>query len=125
MKILIVEDEDTLSGVIKEEFKDAGYVIKVAKDGEEAINLAKVFLPQLILLDLVLPKKGGLDVLSEIKSDSNLKDIPVIVLSNLAEDESIKKALSLGAEDYFVKAQHSIYEVLEKVHKYMAKAKKV
>lgn len=121
MKILIIEDEDMLSNVIKEEFSDAGYVIEVAKDGEEALGLAKNFLPQLILLDLVLPKKGGLDVLSEIKSDPELKKVPVIILSNMAEDESIKKALAMGAEDYFIKAQNSISEILEKVRKYIKK----
>ena len=121
MKILIVEDEETLSKVMKEEFKDAGHDIKVATNGEDALSMARDFSPNVILLDLVLPKKGGLEVLSDLKSDKDLKDISVIVLSNLAEDESIKQALSLGAKDYFVKAQYSIYEILEKVQKNMAK----
>ena len=121
MKILIVEDEQTLANVIKEEFKDMGYEIKIAKDGEEALTMAKSFHPNIMLLDLVLPKKGGLDVLAELKADADLKTIPVIVLSNLAEDENIKKALTLGAEDYFVKTQHSIYEVIEKIQKYITK----
>jgi two-component system alkaline phosphatase synthesis response regulator PhoP len=122
MKILIVEDEETLSNVMKAELKDIGHEIKVAKNGEDALILARSFNPRMILLDLVLPKKGGLEVLTDLKSDEELKNISVIILSNLAEDESIKKALSLGAEDYFVKAQHSIYEVLEMVKKHMPKA---
>jgi DNA-binding response OmpR family regulator len=121
MKILIVEDEEILSKVIKEEFQVGGYEIKIAKDGEEALNLSKSFHPNIILLDILLPKKSGLDVLTELKANSDLKNIPVIMLSNLSSDESIKKALTLGAVDYFVKTQHSIYEVVEKIQKYIAK----
>jgi len=120
-KVLIVEDEEALSSIVKEEFKNQGYDAKIAKDGEEALKMAKSFRPNILLLDLILPKKGGLDVLKELKADDELKNIPVIVLSNLAEDESIKKALVLGATDYFVKTQHSIYEVIEKVQKYISK----
>lgn len=120
MKVLIVEDEKALSDVLKEEFRNGGFSVKVAGDGEEALKLAKSFKPAVALLDLILPKKGGLDVLKELKADASTKSIPVIVLSNLAEDESIKKALSLGAEDYFVKTQHSTYEVIEKVQKYIS-----
>lgn len=121
MKVLIVEDEEALSSVVKEEFSSMGHSAKVAKNGEEALDYAKSFRPDIILLDLILPKKGGLEVLEEMKKDPGLKTIPVIVLSNLAGDESIKKALALGAEDYFVKTQHSIYEVIEKVQKYIKK----
>lgn len=115
MKILIVEDEDALSLVLEEKFRKEGYEVAIAKDGEEAESMAKKFKPHLILLDLVLPKKLGLDVLESLKSDSELKLIPVIVLSNLEGDESIKKALSLGAVDYFVKTQHPIGEIVERV----------
>ncbi len=120
-KILIVEDEKSLNRVVGEEFRSKGYTAKIAEDGQEALSLAKSFRPDIILLDLVLPKKSGLDVLAELKSEPLLKDIKVIVLSNLAEDENIKKALTLGAADYFVKSQHSIYEVVEKVEEQLAK----
>ncbi len=119
MKILIIEDEEALNLVVKEELQSKGYDVKIATDGEEALKLAANFYPELILLDLILPKKGGLQVLEELKANDNLKNIPVIILSNLAEDENIKKAISLGAADYFVKTQHSIYEVIEKVEKYI------
>lgn len=121
MKILIVEDEEEIAWIWKEELRTKNYKIKIAKDGEEALKLAKSFRPDIILLDLLLPKKSGLDVLQELKADSDLKIIPVVVISNLADDESIKRALTLGAVDYFVKTQHSIYEVVEKVQKYIAK----
>jgi DNA-binding response OmpR family regulator len=115
MKILIVEDENTLSFVLEEKFRNGGYEVTIAKDGEEAISLAGKITPDIILLDLILPKKGGLEVLEELKADVKLKSIPVIVLSNLEGDEIIKKALKLGAEDYYVKTQHPIGEILEKV----------
>ena len=121
MKILIAEDENALSEVVKEEFKMAGFDVKVAKNGEDAIVIAKKVHPDAILLDLIMPKKGGLDVLKELKADTELKDVPVIILSNLADDENIKKGLALGDVDYFVKTQHSVYEVIEKVQKYLQK----
>jgi len=120
-KVLIVEDEETLYKVVKEEFEAKGYKIKIAVDGSGVLEMAKSFEPNLILLDIILPKKSGLDVLAELKADPALKAIPVIMLSNLSEVESIKKALSLGAVDYFVKTQYSLYEIIEKVQKYMEK----
>ena len=115
MKILIVEDEDALSLVLEEKFKNEGYDVMVAHDGAEAQPKAEKFKPDVILLDLILPKKLGLEVLESLKNDAELKLIPVIVLSNLEGDETIKKALFLGAVDYFVKTQHPIAEIVEKV----------
>jgi DNA-binding response OmpR family regulator len=123
MKILIVEDEKILSMVLEEKFKDEAFDTKVAADGEEAMAFAASFSPDIILLDLILPKKDGFEVLKELKSDPKLQDITVIVLSNLGEDDEIKKALSLGAKDYFVKVQHPISEIVEKVKAYLLKAK--
>ncbi len=115
MKILIVEDEESLAFVLKEKLDKSGFETKVAKDGETALTLARAFKPELILLDLVLPKKDGFSVLRELKADPELEIVPVIVLSNLGEDENIKKAFALGAKDYFVKSQHPINEIVEKI----------
>lgn len=81
------------------------------------MELAKSFKPDVILLDLMLPKKDGFQVLQELKTDPKTKNIKVVVASNLSDDESIKKALKLGADDYYVKCEHSVYEILEKVEK--------
>jgi DNA-binding response OmpR family regulator len=115
MKILIVEDEQVLSKVLKEKFEKAGFETKVSSDGEIAILDSKSFLPEIIVLDLVLPKKSGFEVLKAVKADPETKMIPVIVVSNLGEDSDIKQALNLGAKDYFVKSQHPINEIVEKV----------
>lgn len=118
MKILIVEDEEALSRVLEERFKSEGFETEVAHDGEEAVEIAKKSLPNVIILDLILPKKMGFDVLKEIKKIPELEKVPVIVVSNLGEDESIKEAIRLGANDYFVKSQHPIEEIIDKVKNY-------
>jgi len=118
MKILVVEDDEPLARVLKEKLELAHFEIAVAEDGEKAFPLAKSFGPDLVLLDLILPKKHGLEVLKELKADADLASTPVIVLSNLDTDEDIKKALAGGAADYFVKAQHPLKEIVEKVKEY-------
>ncbi len=115
MKIVIVEDESALSSALSEKFKKAGFETAVASDGGEAVDVIRKNMPDIIALDILLPKKNGFDILAEIKSDISLKDIPVIMLSNLDQDEDLKKALRLGAVDYWVKSQHPINEIVDKV----------
>lgn len=115
MKILVVEDEQVLSKVLKEKFERSGFEVQVAADGEVAVTMARSFKPDVIALDLVLPKKNGFTVLKELKEDAEMKGTPVIVVSNLGEDSDIKRAITLGAADYFVKSQHPINEIVEKV----------
>ncbi|KKU14487.1 MAG: Response regulator receiver protein [Parcubacteria group bacterium GW2011_GWB1_45_9] len=123
MKILIVEDEAVLSKVLKEKFERSGFECIVASDGEVAITMARDGKPDVIVLDLVLPKKNGFLVLEEIKEDAGMKLIPIVVVSNLGEDGDIKKALALGAADYFVKSQHPINEIVEKVKSVLTEIK--
>lgn len=121
MKIAIVEDESILLKVLEEKFSKANFDVVIAKDGEVAMPVIKKSMPELIILDLILPKKDGFEVLKELKADPELKTIPVVVLSNLGQDEDIKRALQLGAEDYLVKTQHPINEVVDKVKKTLIK----
>jgi len=123
MKILIIEDEELLAKVLQEKFHKAGYQTSLVYSGDRALPEVKSFRPDIIILDLILPKKSGLEILKELKADPEIKSIPVIVLSNIEEDESIKKALSLGAVDYYVKTQHPILEVIEKVETHLIKPK--
>lgn len=119
-KILIAEDEEILLNVLKDRFEAEGWDVSLAKDGVEAMESIKKSLPDLVLLDLVMPKKDGFEVLKEVRSNPEYKNLPIIiVLSNLGSDEDIKKALSLGANDYFVKTQHPMSEIVEKVKKYI------
>ena len=117
--VLIVEDEEFLVRALKDNLESEGHTVSVAMDGEAVFEQLKKKKPSLILLDLLLPKKNGFDVLSELKANPEWQLIPVIVLSNLGEDSEIKRALDLGANDYFVKSQHPIQEVMEKVTEYL------
>jgi len=123
MKVFIVEDEEILAEVLKEKLEDAKLSVSVAADGEAAIPGIKSFRPDVVVLDLILPKKDGFEVLQELKTDPKLKSIPVLVLSNLGQDEEIKRALTLGADDYLVKTQHPLKEVVEKIKNYVIKSK--
>lgn len=115
MKIFIIEDEDALARVLREKLEKEGYEVETVDNGADAFPAAKKSKPDLIILDLILPKKDGFEVLEEFKADVELKLIPVVVLSNLGEDEHIKRAFSLGASDYFVKTQHPLLEIVDKV----------
>jgi len=123
MKILIVEDEDILRNVLQEKFEEENFIVSVAQNGKIALSLAKKFKPDIILLDILLPEVDGIEVLTSLKADDELSSIPIIMLSNLSEDQKIRQALELGAIDYLVKSQHPINEVVEKVNKYILKAK--
>lgn len=117
--VLVVEDEDFLVRALKDNLTSEGYSVAVATDGEQVFDELKKKTPSLILLDLLLPKKNGFDVLKEIRQSPEWQLIPVVILSNLGEDSEIKRALELGANDYFVKSQHPIQEVIEKVREYL------
>lgn len=114
-KIFIIEDEQSLREILAERLKDAGFEIEVAIDGAEALDKLKTITPDVILLDIILPKIDGFTVLEKIKEDLRIREIPVIVLSNLGQDTDIKRALDMGAVDYFIKAQHSLLEIVELV----------
>jgi DNA-binding response OmpR family regulator len=123
MKILIIEDEEVLVRVLKEKFEEENYKVSIARDGAGALMIARRNLPDMILLDIVLPKVNGLDVLEKLKSDDELQTIPVIMISNLGDDTKVKQALKLGAVDYMIKSQHPINEVVEKVNDHILKAR--
>jgi DNA-binding response OmpR family regulator len=115
--ILFIEDESALQKTFGEILGQEGYEMISALDGEIGLRLAKDKKPDLILLDLILPKKHGFDVLKGLKEDKETKEIPVIVLTNLERIEDVDRALELGATTYLVKAQYSLEEVIEKIKK--------
>lgn len=114
-KILFIEDEYRFQKTLGDFLRSEGYEIISALDGESGLKLAKRENPNLILLDLILPKKHGLDVLKELRSDNQTKNIPVIILTNLETAEDVQKALELGATTYLVKANYSPEDILEKI----------
>lgn len=114
-KILFVEDEESLQRAMGDMLESSGYTALKALDGEAGLNMAKQETPDLILLDLVLPKKNGFEVLEELKKDASAKNIPVIVLTNLEGSAEVERALSLGATTYLVKANYKLDELLGKI----------
>jgi CheY-like chemotaxis protein len=118
-EILVVEDDQFLAKVYQTKLKKEGYNVFIALDGEEALSHIKKQKPALILLDLILPKMDGFEVLEKLKNDESTKKIPVIILSNLGQDDDIERGKKLGAEDYFVKANTSLAEILKKIQKYI------
>lgn len=119
-RVLVVEDEDFLRQVLKDNLESEGCTVDVASHGEEALELLRAERPALILLDLLMPKKDGFFVLEEVRKSPEWRSIPVIVLSNLGGDTEIKRAMEMGADDYFVKSQHPIEEVMEKAKEYFS-----
>ena len=118
-KILLIEDDQFLSKILLVKLKRAGFDVFLAIDGEEGIKKAKETKPDLILLDLILPKINGFAVLSEIKKTPVLKKVPVVILSNLGQESDVEKGLRMGAEDYLIKTNLSLSEIVEKVKKHL------
>lgn len=121
-KILIVEDDQFLHKILVTKIKAAGFDFISAYDGEDALKKVEK-LPDLILLDLILPQMSGFEFLSEIKGNPKFKNIPVIVLSNLGQEEDLERAKSLGAQDYLVKANFSMDEVMKKIKEWLVRKK--
>ena len=118
-KILFVEDEPTLQKELNEILQQEGFKILSAFDGEEALKMSRAENPDLILLDLILPKKDGFEVLKELKADEKMKDIPVIVLTNLEGVGDVEKAIELGATTYLVKANYKLEDVVRKIKDFL------
>ncbi|OGE73717.1 MAG: hypothetical protein A3C49_00700 [Candidatus Doudnabacteria bacterium RIFCSPHIGHO2_02_FULL_42_25] len=114
-KILIVEDEEILLTALAEELKQEGFDAVGAKDGEEGVAKAASEMPDLILLDLVMPKLDGIGALKQLKENDQTKNIPVVILTNLSDYDKVSDALSLGAMDYLVKANYRLEELVSKI----------
>jgi len=116
-KILIIEDEEILSALLDKKLREIGYETALAPDGEEGLKKIKEVKPDLILLDIIMPKKGGFEVLEEMQKDEEMKKIPVVIISNSGQPVEVSRALDLGVKDYLIKTQFDPAEVIEKVNK--------
>ncbi len=114
-KILFIEDESALQRAVTHVLDSEGYKTFSAMDGETGIALVNKELPDLILLDLIIPKKDGFAVLGELKNNPTTKDIPIIVLTNLERNADVERALMLGATTYLVKTNYKLEEIVEKI----------
>ncbi len=114
-KILVVEDEATLQKALTETLVQNGYNVLNALDGLRGLEIARKEKPDLILLDIILPKMDGFEVLKKLKEDENVSEIPIIILTNLSDASDIQKTLDLGATTYLVKADFHLKDVLKKI----------
>lgn len=114
-RIMVIEDDKFLSSLLKVRLEKDGFIVIQVFDGEEAVELLKTERPNLIVLDLIMPKVTGFEVLQAISMTPGLEKAPVIILSNLAQDSDIQKAREFGARGYFVKVKISVDDVIKKI----------
>lgn len=116
-KILLIEDEEILINLLQRKLTQEGYEVSVARDGEEGLRLMRETRPEIILLDIVMPKMGGLEVMEIMQKDKELKNIPVVIISNSGQPVEIDKARKLGVKDWLIKTEFDPQEVVDKVKK--------
>lgn len=116
-KIIIIEDEELMLDLLQTKLTKEGYEISIARNGEEGLRVMREVKPDLVLLDIVMPKMSGLEVMEEMAKDKEIKDIPVIIISNSGQPVEIDKAQKLGAKDWLVKTEFDPQEVVDKVVK--------
>lgn len=115
IRVLVVEDDRFLQKILLMKFEAEGFDVRGASDGEEGLKQLLADPPDLLVLDLILPKMNGFEVLTEMKTNGKVKNVPVVVLSNLGQDEDVRRVMELGALEFLVKSNHSIMEVIAKV----------
>jgi CheY-like chemotaxis protein len=118
-KVLIVEDDSLIVKVFSTRLKTDGHQVFTAEDGDLGLQIAKKELPQVILLDLMMPKVSGLEVLTELKKDPRTAKIPVLVYSNLSREKEVAKAKNLGVTDFITKADSTPQQVVAQIEKYL------
>ncbi|GMX58333.1 MAG TPA: response regulator [Candidatus Pacearchaeota archaeon] len=118
-KILLIEDEELIIRLLSKKLAAIGYDVSLAMNGEEGLEKIKQIIPDLILLDIVMPRMGGFEVMAEMKKDEKIADIPVIIISNSGQPLELERAKELGAVDWLVKTEFDPKEVAEKIQKYI------
>jgi DNA-binding response OmpR family regulator len=117
--VLLVEDDKFLSTLLKNRLEKEGLTVNHVSDGESAITALQETIPDLTLMDIILPKKNGFEVLEEIRQDPRMKGLPIIIISNLGQASDIAKSRELGAIEYYVKAQTSIDDLVVKIKNFL------
>ena len=117
MTILLIEDDPLLIDIYSTKLKESGFEVTVAEDGEKGLRSLEGAMPNLVLLDIVLPKQNGWEVLSKIRQNDRFKGLKVVLLSNLGQKEEIEKGLSLGADRYLIKAHFTPTQVVQEIQK--------
>lgn len=121
IRVLIIEDEEIISQALQKKLVKDNFVLLVAKDGETGLKIAFEQKPQVILLDLLMPKVSGFEFLRKAKENEATKNIPILVLTNLDDSSYLKKAIDLGAAEYLVKTRTNLEELKNKLRQHAAK----
>ena len=115
--VMLVEDDVFLSSIYQKKFEMEGFKVTPVDNGEKVLAEAKKKKPDIVLLDILLPKRDGFSVLAQLKGDAEVKNIPVILLTNLGQKDDVDKGLEAGAADYLIKAHFKPSEIVDKVKK--------
>ncbi|MEK7447697.1 MAG: response regulator [Patescibacteria group bacterium] len=120
-KILIIEDDRFISKMYQTKLSLEGYTVETAENGAQGVEKIKSFLPDIVLLDIIMPEMDGFGVLEAIRDDDTINSTPVVVMSNLAQEDHLKRAKALGAKDYIVKSQLTPMDVVKKIKEILAR----
>jgi DNA-binding response OmpR family regulator len=118
-QILLVEDEPMLGNVLKQRLEKEGYAVNLVRDGGEALSALKSTKPDLMLLDIILPKYSGFEIMETMKNDPTMAQPPVVIISNLGQESDVLKGQTLGAVGYFIKAQLSVEDLIGKIKDFL------
>jgi len=123
-RILLVEDDRYLSHACRDALALADFEVDTSLDGHTALEKMRRTVPDFVLLDIILPIRNGFEVLEEMRMDEKLKDVPVLIFSNLSQRQDIEKGKSLGAVDFLVKSDYSMKEIIARIKEYAAQERK-
>ena len=115
-KILLAEDDVFMLEIMSEKLRKNGFEVNIAKNGEDCMRVLSSFRPDIVLLDILMPKIDGFEILRRMRESESLSNIPVVILSNLGQKEEIQRALNLGAKDYIIKSNFTTNEIVEKIN---------
>jgi DNA-binding response OmpR family regulator len=116
-KILVIEDEEIITSLLDKKLTQEGYEVIIAEDGEKGLEILRKIKPDLILLDLIMPRKGGFEVMEEMQKDGSINKAPIIIISNSGQPVELEKARKMGAKDWLIKTEFDPQELLVKIKK--------
>lgn len=119
-KILLIEDEKPVVKAYSEFLQRKGLATEIAWNGEEAMTKVKSYQPDLILLDIILPRKDGISVLQDLKNDAETENIPVIILTNLSAGEAVRDAIKAGTSQYLVKSDYTLEDIYKRIQEVLS-----
>jgi len=117
--ILLVEDEPLLGNLLKQRLEKEGFLVMLARDGESALSALKTEKPDLVLLDIILPKISGFELMEKVQADPTIQKVPIVIISNLGQESDLERGQALGAVGYFIKARISMEDLVGQVRSFL------